>query len=109
VGNRAAEIISNTRIGWGSDAARGTGGERTPDIVERGRVFQERAKSYDFWIDNGLALVGSPATVIAQLRAQQKRVGYDVFCAAHQLGEMPRDQVVSSTKLFAEEVMPAFR
>src|SRR5262245_5057346 len=50
---RGAEAIARTRIGWGSDP-RGTGGERTPDIVERGRVFQEITKSYDFWIDSGL-------------------------------------------------------
>src|SRR5439155_2528088 len=72
-GQRGREIISNTRIGWGGDE-RGTGGERTPDIVERGRVFQEISKSYDFWIENGLALVGSPDTVTRRIEAQQRRV-----------------------------------
>ena len=82
-GKRGGQIIASTRIGWGGDE-RGTGGERTPDIVERGRVFQEIGKSYDFWIDNGLALVGSPDTVARMLEEQQRRVGYDVFCAQHQ-------------------------
>jgi len=104
-GARVGQLIAQTRIGWGGDA-RGTGGERTPDIDERGRVFQEMAKSYDFWIDNGLALVGSPDTVLRQLEAQRERIGHDVFCAQHQIGELPKDQVWKSMQLFGEKVMP---
>jgi alkanesulfonate monooxygenase SsuD/methylene tetrahydromethanopterin reductase-like flavin-dependent oxidoreductase (luciferase family) len=103
-----AEAIARTRIGWGSDQ-RGTGGERNPDIVERGRVFQEIVKSYDFWIDNGLALVGSPETVIRQIQEQQARVGYDVLATQHQLHTMPSAKVHESIRLFGEEVLPAFR
>ena len=99
--------LAQTRIGQGGDR-RGTGGERSPDIDERGRVFQETARSYDFWIDNGLALVGSPETVIRLLKDQQQRVGYDVFLAQHQIADMPHSQVTGSMKLFGEEVMPAF-
>ncbi|HZU04938.1 MAG TPA: LLM class flavin-dependent oxidoreductase [Chloroflexota bacterium] len=102
------ERIARTRIGWGGDP-RGTGGERTPDIVERGRIFQEIVKSYDFWIENGLALVGSPETVIRQIQEQQARVGYDVLCTQHQLHDMPDDLVNQSIRLFGEEVLPAFR
>ena len=73
-GNDAAmKKIAATRVGFGGDP-RMTGGERTPDIEERGRVFGELMKSYDFWIDSGLALVGSPETVIRQLRDQQARL-----------------------------------
>ena len=66
-------------------------------------------KSYDFWIDNGLALVGSPETVIRQLRDQQARLGYDIFLAQHQLGDLSRDQMLKSLELFGKEVVPAFR
>jgi alkanesulfonate monooxygenase SsuD/methylene tetrahydromethanopterin reductase-like flavin-dependent oxidoreductase (luciferase family) len=106
-GARGRDILAKTRIGWGGDP-RGTAGERSPDIDERGRVFQEMSKSYDFWIDNGLAIVGSPDTVIRKLEAQQQHVGYNVFCAQHQIGDMPKDQVVRSMKLFGEKVIPAF-
>jgi alkanesulfonate monooxygenase SsuD/methylene tetrahydromethanopterin reductase-like flavin-dependent oxidoreductase (luciferase family) len=99
--------LLGTRIGQGGDS-RGTGGERSPDIDERGRVFRETARSYDFWIDNGLALVGSPETVVRLLQDQQRRVGYDVFLAQHQIADMPHPQVIASLKLFGEEVMPAF-
>jgi alkanesulfonate monooxygenase SsuD/methylene tetrahydromethanopterin reductase-like flavin-dependent oxidoreductase (luciferase family) len=106
-GNDAAmKAIAATRIGFGGDP-RMTGGERTPDIEERGRVFGELAKSYDFWIESGLALVGSPETVIRRLRDQQQRLGYDVFLAQHQLADMPRPQVLKSLELFGREVVPA--
>jgi alkanesulfonate monooxygenase SsuD/methylene tetrahydromethanopterin reductase-like flavin-dependent oxidoreductase (luciferase family) len=103
-----AELIAATRIGWGRDP-RGTGGDRSPDIDARGRVFQEIVKSYDFWIENGLALVGSPATVIEKIREQQALVGYDVLCTQHQCHEMAAEEVVASIRLFGEEVLPAFR
>ncbi|MPZ13497.1 MAG: LLM class flavin-dependent oxidoreductase [Chloroflexi bacterium] len=102
----ARQVIAATRIGWGGDA-RGTGGERTAEIDSRGRVFQETTKSYDFWIDNGLALVGSPETVVGHLRDQQERVGYDVFLAQHRIADMPREQWQKSLELFAKEVIPA--
>jgi alkanesulfonate monooxygenase SsuD/methylene tetrahydromethanopterin reductase-like flavin-dependent oxidoreductase (luciferase family) len=107
-GGGGGAAIARTRIGWGSDL-RGTGGERNPDIIERGRVFQEIMKSYDFWVDNGLALVGSPETVARKVREQQERVGNDVLCTQHQLNDMPEAQVTKSLKLFGEEVIPAFR
>jgi alkanesulfonate monooxygenase SsuD/methylene tetrahydromethanopterin reductase-like flavin-dependent oxidoreductase (luciferase family) len=106
-GDAAMRRIAATRIGFGGDP-RMTGGERTPDIDERGRVFGELTKSYDFWIDSGLAIVGSPETVRRRLRDQQQHLGYDMFLAQHQLGEMPRAQALKSLELFGREVIPAF-
>ena len=106
-GQRGMEIIKRTRLGFGGDP-RWTGGERTPEIEERGRVFREITKSYDFWIDNGLALVGSPETVIRRLKEQQKFVGYNVFCCQHQIGDMSKPLVRKSRQLFGEQVIPAF-
>jgi alkanesulfonate monooxygenase SsuD/methylene tetrahydromethanopterin reductase-like flavin-dependent oxidoreductase (luciferase family) len=65
--------------------------------------------SYDFWIDNGLALVGSPETVARRLKEQHQLIGCDIFCANHRFGPMPTEQCVKSMKLFGEEVIPAFR
>ena len=61
-----------------------------------------------WWIDNGLALVGSPETVRKKLEEHQRLIGYDVFCANHRIGTMPPEQVVNFLKLFGEEVIPAF-
>ena len=82
--------------------------EMTPDRQEFARVYRETARSYDFWIDNGFAVVGSPETVARRLREQQTYVGYDVFCAQHQLADMPHDQVWSSLELFGTQVIPSF-
>ena len=71
-------------------------------------MFQECAKSYDFWIDNGLALVGSPDTVIRQIEAQQQRTGYDIFCARHRIGYLAPELADKSMRLFAKHVIPAF-
>jgi alkanesulfonate monooxygenase SsuD/methylene tetrahydromethanopterin reductase-like flavin-dependent oxidoreductase (luciferase family) len=96
------EDIANTRIGF-------KGNSESPTNTELGRVFQGMTTSYDFWIDNGLALVGSPETVIKQLRKQSELCGYDIFCANHRIGTLPLEQSLKSMKLFGEEVIPAFR
>jgi alkanesulfonate monooxygenase SsuD/methylene tetrahydromethanopterin reductase-like flavin-dependent oxidoreductase (luciferase family) len=107
-GDTAIAKIKATRIGFGDDP-RMTGGERSPDIDSRGRVFIETTKSYNFWIDNGLAIVGSPETVAKRLTDQQAWLGYDVFLAQHQIADMPREQMLTSLELFGKEVLPAFR
>ena len=83
--------------------------ERTAVLEELVRVYEETSRSYDFWIDNGLALVGSPETVIRRLREQQAFVGYDVFVGQHHFTGMAQPVVESSMRLFGAEVIPAFR
>jgi alkanesulfonate monooxygenase SsuD/methylene tetrahydromethanopterin reductase-like flavin-dependent oxidoreductase (luciferase family) len=76
--------------------------------IARTRIgFKGMSTSYDFWIDNGLALVGSPETVIRQLKEQHQRLGYDIFCANHRIGTMPSEQSLKSLQLFGKEVLPA--
>ena len=96
------EGLSNTRIGYQGR------NEGTPSQNELARVFQGMGTSLEFWIDNGLALVGSPETVTAKLQEQRELIGYDIFSAAHRIGRMPKEQSLNSLKLFAKEVMPAF-
>jgi alkanesulfonate monooxygenase SsuD/methylene tetrahydromethanopterin reductase-like flavin-dependent oxidoreductase (luciferase family) len=106
-GTKGMEIIAKTRIGTGGPGGL-SGGERTPDIIERGRVFGESMKSYDFWLEEGLAHIGSPDTVIKRIEAQQKLVGYDILCTQHQIGDMPPDVALKSLRMFGEHVIPAF-
>jgi alkanesulfonate monooxygenase SsuD/methylene tetrahydromethanopterin reductase-like flavin-dependent oxidoreductase (luciferase family) len=80
----------------------------TPEQQELRRVFQECSQSYDFWIDNGLALVGSPDTVIRQMEVQQKLTGYNLFCARHRIGHLSPALARKSMRLFAKHVIPAF-
>jgi alkanesulfonate monooxygenase SsuD/methylene tetrahydromethanopterin reductase-like flavin-dependent oxidoreductase (luciferase family) len=101
--------IAETRIGWGTNP-RGMGRDsELPDNRDRGVTIALAAESYDFNIDNGLALVGSPETVIRRLEAGRERIGYDVFCTNHQIGGMPPELVENSIRLFGKEVIPAFQ
>jgi alkanesulfonate monooxygenase SsuD/methylene tetrahydromethanopterin reductase-like flavin-dependent oxidoreductase (luciferase family) len=81
--------------------------ERTPEREEFARVYKGTATSYDFWIENGLAVVGSPDTVAARLQEQQALVGYDVFLAQHHISDMPAELVKKSLRLFGEKVIPS--
>ena len=101
------EMVTNTRVGFGTDP-RGKAGEDTRYTRANGRIFRESGQSYDVWVDNGLALVGTPDKVAKQIEASQKRLGYNVFVASHHLGAMPAPMVEESIKLFGEEVIPAF-
>lgn len=96
----AVEGIARTRLGF-------KGNEDNPTTRELNRVFQGMSTSLDFWIDNGLALVGNPETAIRQLRDQHQRLGYDIFCANHRVGPMPLAHSLKSLKLFGQEVIPA--
>ncbi|MEA2638786.1 MAG: hypothetical protein QOF51_180 [Chloroflexota bacterium] len=82
--------------------------ERSATTDEFARVYQKTAESYDFWIDNGLAIVGSPDTVIRKLEEQQRFVGYDVFLASHRINHLPPELARSSIQLFGRHVLPAF-
>lgn len=82
--------------------------EKTPEMIEIARLYVESAKSYDFWIDEGLAFVGSPSTVVRRIADQQKLAGYDILLAHHQITSMPHDLAAQSMRLFGERVIPAF-
>jgi alkanesulfonate monooxygenase SsuD/methylene tetrahydromethanopterin reductase-like flavin-dependent oxidoreductase (luciferase family) len=82
--------------------------ESTPETRELARVYLETSRSVEFWLDEGLAFIGTPATVAAAIEAQRQRVGYDVLLLNHQFVDMPRELYVKSMKLFGEQVIPAF-
>jgi len=100
--------IAQTRIGWGTNQ-RGMGRDsERPDDKARGETMRRAATSYDFNIEQGLALVGSPETVARRLEASQRRIGYDIFCGNHAIGKMPPEMVANSIRLFGKEIVPAF-
>ena len=96
-----SERVTQTRVGF-------KGNEDNPTTQELNRVFAGMGSSYDFWIDNGLALVGSPDTVLRKLEQQRELIGYDVFCANHRFGPMSPELSLKSLRLFGEQVIPAF-
>jgi alkanesulfonate monooxygenase SsuD/methylene tetrahydromethanopterin reductase-like flavin-dependent oxidoreductase (luciferase family) len=103
----AQDTIVRSRRGYGPDGMY-TGEDGTPERLELRRVFRERSRSYDFWIDNGLALVGSPDTVIRKIQEQHDLIGHDVLCTQHVFGRLAPELVKKSIQLFGEEVIPAF-
>jgi len=101
--------IERTRIGWGSHP-RGMGRDsERPDDKARGETIRRASQDYDFNIDSGLALVGSPKTIIRKLEDGRSKIGYDVFCTNHEIGVMPQPMVRASIRLFGEQVIPAFQ
>ena len=101
--------IAQTRIGWGTHQ-RGMGSDsERPDDKARGEVMRQAATSYEFNIEQGLALVGSPETIIRQLEASKARIGYDIFCGNFGIGKMPDAMSRESIRLFGEKVVPAFK
>ena len=101
--------IERTRIGWGTHA-RGMGRDsERPDDKARGETMRQASVSYEYNIENGLALVGSPETVRRRLEEGKKRIGYDIFCCNHEIGHMPQALVQNSIRLFGKEVVPAFK
>jgi alkanesulfonate monooxygenase SsuD/methylene tetrahydromethanopterin reductase-like flavin-dependent oxidoreductase (luciferase family) len=101
--------IEKTRIGWGTHT-RGMGRDsERPDDKARGEVMRLARESYDYTLDNGLAIVGSPDTVIRKLEEGKRRIGYDIFCTNHEIGKMPEELVRRSIRLFGQEVVPHFK
>ena len=92
--------IESTRVGY-------KGTEQNPVTTELNRVFQGMTTGLDFWLDNGLAHVGSPETVAKRLEKQHELIGFDVFCGRHRFGEIPSPLVEKSIRLFGEKVIPA--
>jgi alkanesulfonate monooxygenase SsuD/methylene tetrahydromethanopterin reductase-like flavin-dependent oxidoreductase (luciferase family) len=101
--------IEKTRIGWGAHA-RGMGRDsERPDDKARGETMRRARESYEYTIESGLALVGSPDTIIRKLEEGKQRIGYDIFCTNHEIGKMPKEMVRNSIALFGKEVLPAFQ
>jgi alkanesulfonate monooxygenase SsuD/methylene tetrahydromethanopterin reductase-like flavin-dependent oxidoreductase (luciferase family) len=101
--------LEKTRIGWGSNA-RGMGRDsERPDDKARGETMRRARESYEYNLENGLAVVGSPDTVIKILAKSRERIGYDIFCTNHEIGKMPAELVAESIRLFGKYVVPAFK
>jgi luciferase family oxidoreductase group 1 len=78
--------------------------------VERGRAIPVAAPNEpdtDDLLDRFL-VIGTPDTVIRQIRRLQDQVGIDHFNCSFWFGDLPQARVLKSMALFAEEVMPAF-
>ena len=92
--------LERTRVGYKATEDNPT----TRAIVKN---FEGMATGLDFWLENGLAHVGSPETVAKRLEKQHALCGFDVFCGRHRFGDIPSKLVEKSIRLFGEKVIPA--
>ena len=72
------------------------------------KMFKGMTTGIDFWMEHGLAHVGSPETVIQRLEKQHQLMGFDIFGGNFRCAGMPDEMVEKSIRLFGEKVMPAF-
>jgi len=54
-------------------------------------------------------VIGTPDTCIRQIRRLHEAMRMDHFNSSFWFGDLTQDQVLRSMRLFAREVMPAFR
>jgi alkanesulfonate monooxygenase SsuD/methylene tetrahydromethanopterin reductase-like flavin-dependent oxidoreductase (luciferase family) len=73
-----------------------------------GNPRHEASADFDACVENGMALVGSPTTVRARLRAQLDATGGNYFAGCFSWGSLTLEQQLTSLRLFAEQVVPAF-
>jgi alkanesulfonate monooxygenase SsuD/methylene tetrahydromethanopterin reductase-like flavin-dependent oxidoreductase (luciferase family) len=74
-----------------------------------GVVEQFRTMTYAQILDDGLALVGTPAQVMAQIHAVDQQIGgLDEFVIMSHLGGMEHWRAIRTQELFAQHVIPAF-
>jgi alkanesulfonate monooxygenase SsuD/methylene tetrahydromethanopterin reductase-like flavin-dependent oxidoreductase (luciferase family) len=65
--------------------------------------------SYEEFLAEGYAVVGSPETVKNRLTELHERLGFGQLIALMAIGDIPHERTVRSMDLFASEVMPALR
>lgn len=87
-----------------------TTGASSADYPDYGRLFKKLADhTFDSSVAQGAAWVGTPASIVAQIREYSDRVGgFDVASIQGNFHDLPYALVEPSMRLFAREVMPLF-
>lgn len=71
------------------------------------RMRNVRGQSFEQCVEEGTVIAGSPATVLAALRAQHAEIGFNYLLTYLFLGTMSLADAMRSLKLFVSDVMPA--
>lgn len=75
----------------------------TGKILGAAKFDHEQAKR------GGLHICGSPDEVIREILSQKKELGFGVFLANLNYGDMPHEKVMRNIETFAREVMPELK
>lgn len=73
------------------------------------KALEENAPTLDWLIEQGLAIVGDPDSVIEQIRRQQELLGAGTMMLYAPFGTLPVDMATRSMELFAKTVLPELR
>ena len=84
-----------------------TGSEVWDKMEDFRKTRTELPPSYDYLYENR-AFIGRPDQIIAKIKALQDQ-GIEYFGCNYSFGGMPKEKVLKSMRLFAKEVMPAFK
>jgi len=71
-----------------------------------GRLNVHRGQTFEECVKNGMAIAGTPATVLAALERQAQELGINYLLAYLFFGTMRFDEAQRSLELFATKVMP---
>ena len=66
---------------------------------------RQQAEDFDFWLETGRWVVGSPETVAQRIAEQQKLIGFDTYAVFSRMS-LPSDKMERSFTLFGEKVIP---
>ena len=77
-----------------------------PAEVKRAEDLPFWEFDYDLCQREGLSIIGSPETVIRELRSQSETLGCGVVMGLFQFGSMPHELAMKNIALFAKEVLP---
>ena len=80
---------------------------RALDRLDRRQGYGGR--TFEQLLEQGVVVVGSPATVRQQLAEYQRLLGFNKLVALLHFGSLPHELTVKNMELFASEVMPYLR
>jgi alkanesulfonate monooxygenase SsuD/methylene tetrahydromethanopterin reductase-like flavin-dependent oxidoreductase (luciferase family) len=91
---------------WGRGGTLPPGYEWYAEASTHAHAVAERQK-FDYLVNNGMALVGRPETVIEVVQ-NYRDVGADQIIVGTQLGAMKHEDTLTSLRLMGEQVLPKF-
>ncbi|MBX5489756.1 MAG: LLM class flavin-dependent oxidoreductase [Chloroflexi bacterium] len=80
---------------------------RALDRLDRRQGYAGR--SFRQLVEQGVVVIGSPATVRDRLAAYQREMGFGKLVPLLQFGTLPHELTMQNLELFAREVMPSLR
>jgi alkanesulfonate monooxygenase SsuD/methylene tetrahydromethanopterin reductase-like flavin-dependent oxidoreductase (luciferase family) len=86
-------------------------GTSSADYPGYDKIFARLSEAtFESAVAHGVAWVGTPAAIAAQIREYTQSVGgFEVASVQSNFNDLPYEDVARSMELFAREVMPAFR